>query len=390
MRGHIARRPSGRYAVVVELDRDPITGKRRQRWHGGYRTKKEAEQALTELLGRIQRGEYVMASTETVGDYLDIWLDTIRQRVRPSTWEGYHRYVQAHIKPALGSVRLQRLTPADLNAFYADLLDHGKKTGKGGPLKARTVRLVHTIIRRALKDAVRWGKITRNIADLADPPSHRQTKPPEMQTWTADELRAFLTHVQHDRLYALWHLASMTGMRRGELLGLRWEDVDLDSGRVAVRRALVQVRSELVLSEPKTTQGRRSVAIDPATVVALRDHRAAQDVERALFGDAYEESGFVFNREDGRPIQPELGQRLVRPAREGGQAATDQVPRPAPYPRHTRTAGRRPPQGGRGSAGTRRSRAHLAGLLARDPRTAGDDRGARRQPGVGGLTAAVR
>jgi integrase len=135
-----------------------------------------------------------------------------------------------------------------------------------------------------------------------------------MQTWTAAQLRMFLNHVRHDRLYALWHLASMTGMRRGELLGLRWPDVDLDTGRVAVRRALVQLRGELVWSEPKTAQGRRSVAIDPGTVTALKNHQAGQAVDQVLFGDAYDQSGLLFTR--GRAADPaRAGQRLVRPAR---------------------------------------------------------------------------
>jgi integrase len=306
MRGSIVKRPSGRYAVVVELDRDPVTGKRRQRWHGGHRTRKQAESALTAILGRIQRGEYVETTTQTLGEYLTAWLSASRSRIRPSTWESYDRNVRVHVTPTLGGRRLQALTPADLNALYAQLLTNGKQTGKGGALSPRTVRYVHTIVRRALKDAVRQGAVTRNVADLADPPSHSQAKPSEMQTWTPDQTRRYLTHVEHDRLTALWRLACTTGMRRGELLGLKWGDVDLANGRVSIRRALIQVKYEIAWSEPKTTASRRQVSIDPATIAALSQHQAAQDVECAMWGDAYHSDGLVFCHEDGQPIYPEL------------------------------------------------------------------------------------
>jgi integrase len=170
---------------------------------------------------------------------------------------------------------------------------------------------VHAIVRHALEDARRWDLVRRNVADQADPP--RQTSGPVvLRTWTAAELRAFLEGRRDadDRLYPLWLLAASTGMRRGELLGLTWNDVDLDAGRVAVRRARVAVGYTVEQSDAKTKRGRRNVALDTGTVWALREHRKRQAADRLALGglwpqDAEEIGNLVFRREDGLPLHPD-------------------------------------------------------------------------------------
>jgi integrase len=157
-------------------------------------------------------------------------------------------------------------------------------------------------VRKALGDAARWGLVARNVAQLADPPTPKRA---DMRTWTAGELRRFLEHVEGERLAALWMLAASTGMRRGEVLGLRWVDVDLDLARVAVRQTLVLAGRQVVTSEPKTSRGRRSIALDPRTVGQLRTWRATQLEERLAWGPSYSDSGLVFTREDGTRLHPE-------------------------------------------------------------------------------------
>ena len=292
MRGSIIKRGSS-YSVVLDLGRGP-DGKRIRKWHSGFATKRDAERARVELLGRIDQGAYVEPSRLTVAAFLrDQWLPGLKAQVRPGTWEEHRSKVDVHICPAFGGERLQRLSPAHLNALYADLLAKG--------LSARTVLHVHATIRRALADAVKWNYLPRNVAQQASPPRPGR---PELTTWTASELRGFLEHVTGDRLYGLWLLAASTGMRRGEVLGLRWADVDLQAARVAVRQALVAVGHQVVTSEPKTAKGRRSVALDPATVEALKAHRKQQLAERLAWGPAWVDSGLVFTREDGRPLHP--------------------------------------------------------------------------------------
>ena len=299
MRGSVIKRGST-YSVVLDLGRGP-DGKRQRKWHSGYRTKKEAEKARIELLARVDQGAYVEPSRLTLTTFLrEQWLPSLTGQVRPTTLHAYRTNLERYIVPAIGNLTLQRLTPAHLNAVYGSLLVSG---GKGGrPLSARTVQAVHMTVRKALGDSARWGLVVRNVAELASPPRPRRA---EMQTWTAAELRAFLEYVQAERLHALWMLAASSGMRRGELLGLRWVDVDLDRARVAVRQTLVIAGREVVFSQPKTNRGRRSIAIDPRTVEALRSWRKAQLAERLAWAGAWADSGLVFTREDGTPIHPE-------------------------------------------------------------------------------------
>jgi integrase len=169
-------------------------------------------------------------------------------------------------------------------------------------LAPKTVRNIHGALHAALGDAVRWDYVARNVAAAADLPKGMA---PEMQVWNPEQLRAFLDHVRDDRLYAAWLLLATTGMRRGEVAGLRWVDVDLDTGRVSPRRPRVVVNHQVLVSEPKMAKGRRSIALDPATVAALRDHRRWQLEDRFAVGPGWEDSGLVFTWPDGRPLHPE-------------------------------------------------------------------------------------
>ncbi len=308
MRGHVRKRGTS-WAVVVDVGRPPEPGRRRQKWHSGFRTRKEAERALAEIVGRIGRDDYVAPSTKSVGAFLDEWLASMEARVRPSTYESYSRNLRVHVRPAIGELALQGVGPAQLNALYGALLQNGRADGRGG-LKPRTVRYVHTILHRALRDAVRWGLLVRNPADLADPPSSSAARPGEMRTWSAKELRAFLEHTAEQRLHVAFLLAATTGMRRGEVAGLKWADVDFEGSRLAVRRSLTTAGYQVNWSEPKTDRSRRSVALDPQTLEALRAHRARQAEEKLALGPAYADQDLVFAREDGEPLHPERLSRL--------------------------------------------------------------------------------
>jgi integrase len=269
-----------------------ITSEERKQEWSTHATRREAQAALGDKLTAIGRGSYVEPSKQTVGAYLAEWLDG--RSVRPSTLASYRHCVSRHVPEAMSATRLDRLTPEALESLYRKMRDTG--------LSGRTCAYVHTILRKALADAVRRGRLTRNVADLVERP---KASSPEMRTWTAEELGRFLEHVRGERLYAAWTLAATTGLRRGEVLGLRWADVDLDAARVAVRQTLISVEYGVQLSEPKTAKGRRSVALDPQTVAILREHRKHQVEERLAWGPAYHPSELVFTREDGFHIHPE-------------------------------------------------------------------------------------
>jgi integrase len=233
---------------MIDVGRDD-DGRRRQTTKGGFRTKSLAEDAAREEINKIKNGTWAPRSKGTVGDFLlNDWMPAMRSTIRPSTWAMYSTNIDAHVMPTIGKIQLQSLTPSRLTRLYADLPDHGRRDGRGG-LSPRTRRIVHNIVRRALRDAQRWGLVARNVADLATPPSSRA---PEMRTWTPAQLRAFLEHAADDRLYALWHLAGTTGMRRPEVLALRWHDIDLEAARLAVTRTLAVVNYKLQFAEPKT------------------------------------------------------------------------------------------------------------------------------------------
>lgn len=165
------------------------------------------------------------------------------------------------------------------------------------------MRYVHTILRAALKDAARTGVTTRNVADLADPP--KSTAAGVRPTWNVEELRAFLAYVADERLYAAWLFAATTGARRGEVLGLRWRDLDLDAGRASITQTVLAVRNVVSFSTPKTLRGRRAIALDGVTVTALRAHRVRQNAERLRAGSLWQANDLVFSREDGTPVHPD-------------------------------------------------------------------------------------
>lgn len=259
MAGHFRKRGT-RWYFWIALEPGP-DGIRRQRSLGGFRTRREAELAYNEIWNEVHQGTYVEPSRVTVGSFLlDEWLPAIRSTVRPTTWEHYRQGAVAYVVPILGPRKLADLTPAQLNALYAQLLREGRrnvtKTTTNRGLAPKTVRHAHTMLHKALNDAVKWGYLARNPADRADPP---RPATPEMHVWNPEQLRSFLQFVESHRLYAAWLLFCTTGMRRGEVLGLRWSEVDLANKRLSIIRALVDVNHQIVVSEPKTAKGKRTV-----------------------------------------------------------------------------------------------------------------------------------
>lgn len=311
MQGHIHKRThtnkSGqetvKWYVIVDLGRDH-DGKRRQKWHGSYRTRKEAEVARAKIVGELHEGSYSEPVKLTFSDWvIDRWLPTMRTQVKPSTFESYSRNARQHVLPRIGGRQLRDIGPGQLNTLYADLLDHGRQNGDGG-LSPKTVRYIHTIVHKALADARDAGLVASNIAERAKPPRPRAMAPTELRFWKPAELRTFFDLVRGHRLVAAWHVSAMTGMRRGEVLGLRWGDVDLDAARIHVRQALVSVAYELVMSTPKNHRA-RVIDLDAGTVDQLRQHQKRQALGRAEWGADYDDHDLVFCKENGEPLHPQ-------------------------------------------------------------------------------------
>jgi integrase len=285
--GTIIRRADGRWEARVTLP----DGTRKSFY---ARSRQEAARRLTQALRDRDQGLPVgLNARQTVGQYLERWLaDVARPTVRPSTYESYAGYVRRHLIPGLGAIPLSRLTPQDVQAFLTAKLQDGQLT-------PRTVQYLRAILRRALAQALKWGLVARNAAALTDPPKVPRH---EIRPLTPQEATAFLEAVRGDRLEALFVLALTTGMRQGELLGLRWQDVDLDAGTLRVAVALQRIGGQPRLVEPKTARSRRELPLPERATAALRAHRARQREERLRLGAAWQDWGLVFTREDGAPL----------------------------------------------------------------------------------------
>jgi integrase len=241
---------------------------------------------------------------QTVKQFLDHWLDTIRPPVRkPRTHLRYSQLIRLHVLPVIGSVRLAKLTPKELQSVYS--------RARGAGLSTTTVHQIHAIMHRALKQACAWGDMARNVADLVEvPPIDRK----EMKVLTPEQARRFLQAAKGTRFEALWVLAVTSGMRQGEMLGLRWEDLDLDRGIVTVRSTLQRITGEWRFMEPKSQKSRRQIVLAPSAVEALRRHRPKQNGERLRMGASWQDWGLVFANEVGRPMEVgNLTNRYFRP-----------------------------------------------------------------------------
>jgi integrase len=339
MRGSVEKYETSdgtRWRIRYELPPD-ADGKRRQRSRRGFVRQKEAQKALTTILGDLDGGTYIAPDRLTLAGYLvDEWLPTIKARtadggrrhrgtVSAATWDAYRRDVERYVVPRLGTVPLQQLTPAHLDTLYDDLEREG---GRGGrPLAAKTVANVAGVVHKALSDAVRRGRLPRNPADAVSPP---KASKPHTEVWTVEQLRRFLEHVAGHDQYAAWLLFSTTGMRRGEVAGLTWDDVDLETGRLRVGWTLGHVAHRLTWKpRPKSKAGERTMALDPATVAALREHRRRQLETRLAMGAAWSDtytdwqglarSGLVWTYGDGSPIHPKtFTERFLRLAADAG------------------------------------------------------------------------
>lgn len=321
MQGHIHKRvhstADGRttttWYVVVDVGRKP-DGRRRQKWHGGYRTRKEAEAARARIVNDLNRGTYVEPSPITLAEWVnDTWLAVAKSRLKATTWDSYRRTLELHLLPAFGSMKLTDITPTALDRHYADLLENGRRNRDGGPLSARSVRYVHAVVRKVLADAVDAGLLAVNPAARAKPPRAPRSAAPTMNFWEPTELAQFLSHVAGADLEIAWHLLALTGMRRGEVLGVRWRDIDLDLARLSVRHTLVSVGYAMREEAPKSHQA-RVVDLDAGTVIKLRAHHLRQEAEKALLGDRFCDRDFVIAERDGSPVHPDRLTKLFQQA----------------------------------------------------------------------------
>ena len=303
MRGHLRQRAKGSWTGWIELQRAP-DGRRRQKTFTFRGTKHQAEAKLSEFLHQLDTGHVVLPAKLTVSQFLTRWLsDYAVTNVRPRTLEGYRGIIDGHLIPNLGGIPLTRLQPSDLQGYYAKALREGRKDGKPGGLSARTVTHHHRVLSEALAHAVKWGLVSRNVALAVDPPRAEAT---EFKTLDGDGLNNLLGAAEGTTYHPVLHLAAFNGLRRSELLGLRWQDVDLYMATLSVVQVMHKLRDgRIVFHEPKTAKGRRMVALSPIAVLALRAHRQNREAETSLLGIPLADESLVFCHLDGSPMLPD-------------------------------------------------------------------------------------
>ena len=314
--GHIRQQGKGSWELKFDLGRDPLTGKRVTKYVTFHGAKRKAQEELTRLLARRDEGTYVDPTKMSVAAYLRHWLEAdIDRRVAARTAARHRGIVEQNIIPRLGGVPMRKLTAVHIEALEAELQREGWvkrrrpaiQDGKSAQpeqrgLSAQTVQHVHRTLSQALSHAVRLGILVKNPAAHVKPPrpEHRETK-----ILSKEEIGAILRVARGGWVYLPVLVAVTTGLRRGELLGLRWSDLDFKAGTLTVNQSLERLKGKISFKAPKTKTSRRSITLPTATMQALQEHHASQAEERIRLGLGRDPRGLVFTRADGTPLDPD-------------------------------------------------------------------------------------
>ena len=302
MRGRIIKRKgSNNYTIVLQLGLDPSTGNRKQQWITAGPSKREAEKQMAKLIHDLDTGTFTKPNKKTLAKYLNEWIQGVRGNLSPRTVEGYVTIIN-RIIPALGAIPITQLKPDTLQKYYSDCLNSGRLNKPGG-LNPLTVRHHHALLHRALKNAMEWGLIMRNPADTAHPPKPRPT---EINIMSENEIQAFLEAAKQTPYFHLYHTILFTGLRRSEVLALRWSDIDPLLCQVSISRSIHRLRDgSFIFRQPKSAKGRRTVALSPVATQVLSEYHEKTATERLLEESPLKDNDLVFSKIDGSPIRPD-------------------------------------------------------------------------------------
>jgi integrase len=317
MRGTIIKRGNS-YRIKISLGKDPNTSKYLSHFETVNGSKKDAEKRLNEVIHQLENGAFTKPGKVTVGEYLAQWLKTYAYpNLAPHTAEGYDSIVSNHLVPVLGNVLVSQLRPDMIQRYITDKLSQRKAHGQG-VLSARTVRHHIICLHTALENAVKMGMIIRNPVDAISIPRAERH---EMRTMNETDIHIFLEMARPTQYYALFYTAIFTGMRRSELLALRWQDVDLSMLQISVNRSLHQVKGgRIIFRQPKTDKSRRAVALTPSTASLLNEYRDSQNAIRlSLDYPLLTDDDLVFSQHDGKPFLPNtVTHNWIKLARRSG------------------------------------------------------------------------
>ncbi len=302
MKGHVYKRSKDSWTLVYDLPADSTTGKRKQKSQTFKGTKRDAQRALRDILQSLENGSYIKPNKITLGELLRQWLrEYAYMNTTERTQESYTSIVDCHLIPSLGMTSLTELQAQQIQSYYANKLASGRADGKGG-LSARSVVYHHRILSKALDYGVRMGLVVRNVANVVKPPRVARVT---MNTLSSEEVSRFLDAARETDYFVYFSTLLYTGLRRGELLALRWRNLDFESATLRVVETAYKLGDgRYMIKEPKTAQSRRTVTLPPSMVELFKVYRTDQELLRIQLGVSLNADDFVFIRLDGSPINP--------------------------------------------------------------------------------------
>ncbi|MED1089749.1 site-specific integrase [Bacillus paramycoides] len=279
MKGHIRKR-GNKYCIVIDIGPDPETGKRRQKWFSGYKTKKEAQADVAKKITELNEGTFVEPSKVTLKEYLIHWLEIKSMSVENSTYTSYKGYINNHIIPSIGMIALHKLNVIHIQKCYKFAMEKG--------IANNSILLMHRILKNSLNLAVKQNVISRNPAIHVEMPRKEKTS---IQTWTEEEVKKFLLHSQESRYHIGCILAITTGMRLGEVLGLRWQDVDFNNHTITINQT--SGHDDKIKKTAKTNSSKRTIPVPIETIDSLKKHKITINKEKLRFGSAYQDFDLI-------------------------------------------------------------------------------------------------
>jgi integrase len=298
MRGHITERSPGTWAIVLDLP-NPENGKRRRKWHTFKGTKRQAETECARLIAEMDGGSYIEPSKTTVREFFEAWLKHEKANVSPKTHSRYEELLLKNVAPVIGSITLNKLTAAKIDGCWTKLLESGRRDGKGG-LAPRTVGHCRRVMLTAMEQALKWDLLKKNPVAVTRPP---KTERVAMTAYGAAETSDMLDALRPTRMLIPALLASMCGLRRGEILALRWRHVDLKTATLSISESAEQVGTEVRYKETKSGKA-RTVSLSSTVLEELRRHKTAQAEEQLKIGLRPDKDSFVVAQADGNPLKP--------------------------------------------------------------------------------------
>ncbi len=302
---HIRKRGKKKWQIIIEKERNPVTGKRRRKYKTVNGTKSEAKKVMRQMVYEMENGIAIEPSKMTVAEFLRQWLsDYCKPNLAPRSYESYKMIVEKHLIPELGNIKLKKLKPFHIQSYQSKKLSSGRRDGKKGGLSNTTVNRHNTLLSSALNYAVRMQMLPKNPAKAVKPPREDNR---EMVVLNEDQIKKLLDNCEDDWIYNIIYFSVNTGMRRGEVIGLRWKDVEFNNKVVRVNQICQRIRNKgIIFKEPKTQASRRSIAISRDLIKLLKNIRKKQNEQKLFMGEKYyTEQNLVFCNDDGTPMNPQ-------------------------------------------------------------------------------------